>query len=66
MADATVPKPVPEEIDKSFEEADDDTRGRGQKPRHSFICNRYWCSNRVADWLGSLTRIRGFRAIKGL
>src|SRR4051794_23247862 len=28
--------------------------GRGQKPRQSFICNRYRCSGRVADWLGSL------------
>src|SRR3954470_23236644 len=30
------------------------TDGRGQKPRQSFICNRYRCSGRVADWLGSL------------
>src|SRR3954464_2475135 len=30
------------------------SRGRGQKPRQSFICNRYRCSGRVADWLGSL------------
>src|SRR4051812_46490375 len=29
-------------------------QGRGQKPRQSFICNRYRCSGRVADWLGSL------------
>src|SRR4051794_37317029 len=29
-------------------------RGRGQKPRQSFIRNRYRCSGRVADWLGSL------------
>src|SRR3954447_12787797 len=28
--------------------------GRGQKPRQSFICNRYRCSGHVADWLGSL------------
>ena len=28
--------------------------GRGQKPRQSFICNRYRCSGRVADWFGSL------------
>jgi hypothetical protein len=28
--------------------------GRGQKPRQSFIWNRYRCSGRVADWLGSL------------
>src|SRR3954469_24867919 len=28
--------------------------GRGQKPRQSFIRNRYRCSGRVADWLGSL------------
>jgi FtsP/CotA-like multicopper oxidase with cupredoxin domain len=28
--------------------------GRGQKPRQCFICNRYQCSGRVADWLGSL------------
>ena len=31
-----------------------DRVGRGQKPRRSFICNRYRCSGRVADWLGSL------------
>src|SRR4051794_6149666 len=30
------------------------TGGRGQKPRQSFIRNRYRCSGRVADWLGSL------------
>ena len=29
-------------------------QGRGQKPRQSFICNRYRCSGGVADWLGSL------------
>jgi predicted NACHT family NTPase len=34
--------------------AEQDTNGRGQKPRRSFICNRYRCSGRVADWLGSL------------
>ena len=31
-----------------------ESSGRGQKPRQSFICNRYRCSGRVADWLGSL------------
>ena len=33
---------------------EEDFVGRGQKPRQSFICNRYRCSGRVADWLGSL------------
>src|SRR3954467_7701813 len=36
------------------DELKDARNGRGQKPRQSFICNRYRCSGRVADWLGSL------------
>src|SRR3954465_3791905 len=39
---------------RKLEGATYDSVGRGQKPRQSFICNRYRCSGRVADWLGSL------------
>jgi uncharacterized protein (DUF697 family) len=55
MADATVPKPVPEEIDKSFEEADDDTRTPEERAatiiNHATAQAAFWGAWPAVSWV---------------
>ena len=55
MAEAPPPKPVPEEIDKGFEEADDDTRTPEERAatviNHATAQAAFWGAWPAVSWV---------------